>query len=138
MQADALFAHPDYQSSKSRIAHRDQIKADMTKVTRQFTVAELVERLNRAGVPCGPINNIGQAFEDVQVKHLQMAKPAPHPSMGDLNLVRSPINLSKFPHPEQFDCAAPDTGQDTQQVLADMGISPQQIRAMLEQGVIST
>lgn len=135
--ADELFAHPDYQSSRDRIAKREQNKRDMTVVTRRFTVAELVEKLNAAGVPCGPINNIGQAFEDQQVQFLQMAKPAPHAEMGDVSLVRSPINLSQFPQSERFDNAAPDTGQDSRAVLADMGISNDRIEALLADGVVA-
>ena len=134
--ADELFAHPDYQSARERIQRREQNKRDINEVTRQFTVAELVAKLNAAGVPCGPINNIGEAFEDEQVKFLKMAKPAPHPEMGDLNLVRSPINLSRFPQPDRFDRAAPDTGQDSKDVLSAMGIDEERIEALLAAGVI--
>jgi crotonobetainyl-CoA:carnitine CoA-transferase CaiB-like acyl-CoA transferase len=134
--ADELFAHPDYQSARERIARREQNKRDINAVTRQFTVAELVAKLNAAGVPCGSINNIGEAFEDEQVKFLKMAKPAPHPDMGDLNLVRSPINLSRFPQPDRFDRAAPDTGQDSKEVLSSMGVDNERIEALLATGVV--
>jgi crotonobetainyl-CoA:carnitine CoA-transferase CaiB-like acyl-CoA transferase len=134
--ATALYEHPDYQSPKDRIARREQVKADMTEVTTQFSVAELVEKLNAEGVPCGPINTIAEGFEDQQVKYLQMAKPAPHAQLGDLDLVRSPINLSGFPHPDHFDHAAPDTGQDSVQVLMSFGIEQARIDALLESGAI--
>jgi len=134
--ATALYEHPDYQSPKDRIARREQVKADMTDVTMQFSVAELVEKLNAEGVPCGPINSIAEGFEDQQVKYLRMAKPAPHAMLGDLDLVRSPINLSSFPHPDHFDHAAPDTGQDSVQVLTSFGIEQARIDALLESGAI--
>ena len=51
-----------------------------------------------------------------------MAMPAAHELMGDVNLIRSPINLSRFPHPERFDHAAPDTGADTASVLTELGL----------------
>ncbi len=137
LEANELFAHPDYQSAKSRIQHKDQVKRDMTEVTRSFTVAELVDRLNTAGVPCGPINTIGEGFEDEQVQFLKMAVPAPHPEMGDLNLVRSPINLSSFPHPDHFDSAAPDTGADTRSVLGELGVDAGRIDALIEAGTVS-
>ena len=63
-------------------------------------------------MPCGPINTIKEAFDNAQVKHLGMAVPAPHPEMGDLNLVRSAINLSDFPHAPSLQRAAPDPGAD--------------------------
>jgi crotonobetainyl-CoA:carnitine CoA-transferase CaiB-like acyl-CoA transferase len=106
-------------------------------VTAQHSVEELVVLLNQAGVPTGPINNIGEGFEDQQVKYLEIAKPAPHPELGDLDLVRSPINLSKFPQPEKFDNAAPDPGIDSEVVLKDLGIEKAQIIQLREQGVIS-
>jgi crotonobetainyl-CoA:carnitine CoA-transferase CaiB-like acyl-CoA transferase len=87
-------------------------------------------------VPCGPINNIGEAFEDPQVKHLGMAKVAPHPTLGDLSLIRSPINLSAFPQAEAFDHAAPDPGADTDSVMAQAGYSPERIESLRDAGVI--
>lgn len=136
LDAEALRAHPDYQSVKSRLAHKAQVKADMTAVTSSFTVAELVDKLNAAGVPCGPINSIGDAFDDEQVQFLRMAKAAPHAELGDLNLVRSPINLSSFPHPETFDHAAPDPGADTRNVLGAMGLDAAEIQALAAAGAI--
>ena len=135
--AEALFEHPDYQRVSERVGKREQIKEDMNRITRTFTVADLVLRLNDAGVPCGPINDIGQAFEDPQVQHLTMAKPAEHPQLGDVNLVRSPINLSGFPHPSRFHCAAPDAGADGVDVLAELGLGADEIRSLQALGVIA-
>ena len=87
-------------------------------------------------MPCGPINDIGQAFEDPQVKHLGMARPAPHPELGDVRLIRSPINLSAFPQPEAFDRAAPDPGADTDEILQQAGYSPTRISEFRAAGVI--
>lgn len=134
--ATALFQHPDYASVGSRIRHKEQIKADMNLLTQQFDVAQLVTRLNEAGVPCGPINTIADGFEDEQVKHLAMAVPAPHPEMGELGLVRSPINLSSFPHPEKLDHGAPDPGADSRSVLESLGISDDEIQELEQRGII--
>ena len=136
LNATALLQHPDYQSVGSRTRHRDQIKADMNAVTEMFTVAELVQRLNKAGVPCGSINTIKEAFEDPQVRHLGMAVPAPHEDIGDLNLVRSPINLSSFPHPASLSRAAPDTGADSEDILLGLGFAADEIAFLQKSGVI--
>ena len=135
--AKALFEHPDYQRVSERVGKREQIKEDMNRITRTFTAADLVQRLNDAGVPCGPINDIGQAFEAPQVQHLTMAKPAEHPQLGDVNLVRSPINLSGFPHPSGFHCAAPDAGADSVGVLAELGLGAEEIQSLQSLGVIA-
>ena len=136
LNATALLQYPDYQSIGSRTRHRDQIKADMNAITEMFTVAELVQRLNEAGVPCGPINTIKEAFENPQVQHLGMAVPAPHEEMGDLNLVRSPINLSSFPHPASLRRAAPDTGADGDDILRGLGFAADEIAVLQKSGVI--
>lgn len=138
LEEDALFNHPDFQSSRERSKKKDAVKVAMTEVTESFSVAELVQRLNDAGVPCGPINNIGQAFEDEQVKYLELAKPAPHKELGDLNLVRTPINLSAFPQPDRFDCAAPDNGQDSAEILAQFGFADAQIEDLIASGAVGT
>ena len=134
--AKTLFDHPDYQHGRDRASHKERLKAEMNQVLATFTTAELVQKLNAVGVPCGPINDIGEAFEDPQVKHLGMAKPASHPELGDIHLLRSPINLSAFPESARFARAAPDPGQDSSEVVADFGIASDRIERLHEQGVI--
>ena len=134
--AKELFDDPDYQTVRDRSSRHNRIKEDMNKVTSQRTVSDLVGVLNEAGVPTGPINNIGEGFEDAQVKHLKLAKPAPHAELGDLNLVRSPINLSQFPQSESFDNAAPDPGANSVEVLKQLGFDQLRISKLQEEGVI--
>jgi crotonobetainyl-CoA:carnitine CoA-transferase CaiB-like acyl-CoA transferase len=134
--AEALMADPRYKSGRDRAAYKADLKADIARLTSQRTTAELADVLNRAGVPCGPVNDIGQAFEDPQVRHLGMARPAPHPELGDLGLIRSPINLSAFPQPERFDRAAPDPGEDSEEILRELGIEAARISQLREEGVI--
>ena len=135
--AKALLDNVKYHDPESRLVHRRQLDADVEAVTAHFTVAELVRRLNPVGVPCGPIYNIGQAFEDPQVKHLRMTRPAGHAVLGDLHLVRSPINLSAFPHPERFERAAPDPGEHTEELLREAGFGDDEIKTMMEEGAVT-
>ena len=128
--ADALLNDPDFADGAARFANRHRLNAALNDWTRRFTSADLVQRLNAAGVPCGPVNTIGQAFDDPQVGHLRMTRPAPHPALGDLALIRSPINLSAFPHPERFERAGPDPGEHTDALLAELGYAPDEISAM--------
>lgn len=134
--ADELFNRPEYRRAGERKRLKAALNADINAVTARFTTAELVRELNRAGVPCGPINDIGQAFEDEQVRHLGMAKPAAHPELGEVRLIRSPINLGAHPQGERFDRAAPDPGQDSEAILAEFGCAPSEIEALRRAGVI--
>jgi crotonobetainyl-CoA:carnitine CoA-transferase CaiB-like acyl-CoA transferase len=137
LQADALATHPDYQSPEARVAHRGALDAAIGELTRQFATRDLVERLNAAGVPCGPLYDIGQAFEDPQVKHLGMTRPARHPVLGSIDLLRSPINLSSIEHPEQFHHAAPDPGEHSVELLRELGYDQDAIERMKSDGVVA-
>ncbi|MBX3619654.1 MAG: CoA transferase [Rhizobacter sp.] len=137
LAADDLFSDPGYADVRSRVRHRQRLQVDVNTLTRRHTTAELVERLNAAGVPCGPIHDIGQAFEDPQAQHLRMTRPAPHPQLGDVKLVRSPINLSRFAHPEAFHHAAPDAGEHTHELLREFGYDEAAIARLEHQGAIA-
>jgi crotonobetainyl-CoA:carnitine CoA-transferase CaiB-like acyl-CoA transferase len=132
-----LLEHPDYADTRGKIQNRQQLNADVNEITKGFSVAELVEKLNAAGCPCGPVYDVGQAFEDEQVRYLKMTKPAPHPGLGDIDLIRSPINLSKFPHEDRFHHAGPAAGQDADEVLAEFGYSEAEIQKLRQAGVIT-
>lgn len=137
LAADGLAADPRYRDGAGRLAHRQALDADMAEVTRRFSAADLVERLNPLGVPCGPIHDIGQAFDNEQAQHLRMTRPAQHASLGTLNLVRSPINLSAFAHPEAFHHAAPDPGEHSAELLRELGYDDAAIEQFKTLGVIA-
>ena len=131
LDAKALLEQPEYQRAGDRVKHRDQLNIDVNQVTRGFTTADLVARLNAVGVPCGPIYTIGEAFEDPQAQHLQMTRSAPHPELGDISLVRSPINLSACPAPKSFHHAGPAAGEHSAEILLELGFSAGEIKALM-------
>ena len=137
LQASHLLEDERYRDQPSRLSHRHELEEAINTLTRQFDVADLVERLNQAGVPCGPVYNIDQAFEDVQAKHLRMTRPALHAEIGTLNLLRSPINLSACAHAEAFERAAPDAGEHTDDVLRELGYTDVSISAMRSEGAVA-
>jgi crotonobetainyl-CoA:carnitine CoA-transferase CaiB-like acyl-CoA transferase len=97
----------------------------------EFWVAEL----NKAGVPCGPINTIDKAWEDPQVKHLGMAKKVRHPKIGEYEVVGQPIHLSRYPQPDALK-PTPDQGQHTDEVLRELGYDAAAIAALHEKRVV--
>ena len=134
--ADARFTLPDHRDANSRAAHRRALDAAVNAVTERFAVVQLIERLNPVGMPCGPVNTIGQAFEDPQVKHLRMTRPAAHHALGDVQLLRFPINLSAFPHPERFNHAGPDPGEHSEALLRELGYDAPAIERMKAGGAV--
>ncbi len=111
---DPLFSD-DAARSKNRIALNKLI----SDVTRQHPSAELIAMLNEAGVPCGPINRMDDVFADPQVKHLGMAAPVHHATLGNIEVVNQAVKLSRTPsgitHP------TPEKGEHTEEVLKEYG-----------------
>ena len=65
-----------------------------------------------------------------------MTRPAPNPVHGDISLLRSPINLSKFPHPDRFHHAGPVAGQHNHEILTEFGYDVDSITELEQSGAI--
>ena len=137
LDATDLLGDPQFADGRSRARNRARLNAAVGEITRRFTTNELVERLNPVGVPCGPIYTIGEAFEDAQVRHLQMTRTAPHKDLGDIALVRSPINSSRFAMDENFHHAGPDPGEHTDEILREFDVVPNEIERLKQSGAIA-
>ena len=121
-------------SAKERANHRAEINAELAALTRWRTSAEWIEALNAVGVPCGPVYRIDEVFADPQVEHLNMARPVTHPKLGEIRLVAQPIDISGLD--PALRAAAPDPGEHTAEVLAELGYSADEIQAMRARGVV--
>jgi len=91
--------------------------------------------LNAAGVPAGPILTIDDVFEDAQVRHLGMSQSIASPKYGSLDLLRSPIGLSRTP--ATLRNAAPRPGEHTRDVLHELGFDEEQIAGLVAKGAVS-
>ncbi|WP_394240448.1 CaiB/BaiF CoA transferase family protein [Halopseudomonas laoshanensis] len=107
---DAQFAkfcgvagHPEwaldgrFSSNAARVAHRAELIPLIRQVTVFRTTTQWIADLERAGVPCGPINNLEQVFADPQVQARGLKIRMEHPLSGELELVANPIRLSRTP-----------------------------------------
>ena len=137
VEDDDLRHREEYASARDRLHHKQQLKVDMESAIASFSTLELVEKLNDAGVPCGPINDIKEGFDNPQAEFLRMQVPAPHADLGDVQLIRSPINLSSHAHPEAFHHAAPDPGEHSREVLASFEIDEARIMSLVEEGAVA-
>jgi crotonobetainyl-CoA:carnitine CoA-transferase CaiB-like acyl-CoA transferase len=136
MNVPELTDDPRFNSSRTRVQNRLELWQLMNDITITRTTDDLVTLMNEAGCPCGPIYNVGEAFEDEQVKHLKMQRPVTHESLGEFNLVRSPINLSAFEQPDAFERPGPDVGEHNDEVLAEFGLSPEEISRLRDTNII--
>ncbi len=136
MDADELASDPAYASVAKRLQHREALWERVNDITRRHPTAALVERLNEAGIPCGPINDIGQAFADPQVQHLDMTRTARHPELGDFQLLRSPINMSACAQVADFARPGPELGQHSVEILKELQYSDERIDQLLAEGSV--
>jgi crotonobetainyl-CoA:carnitine CoA-transferase CaiB-like acyl-CoA transferase len=110
---------PDYENNATRLAHRDQLNAEIETMTATRTSREWIDLFTEKGVPCGEINKVDEVFADPQVKHLGIAQEADTIPFGQTRLVGQPVVLTRTPsrivqHP-------PERGEHTQEVLAELG-----------------
>jgi len=129
-----LLTDTRFSTPKARSANRDTLMEVLTPVTRQKTSVEWIRLLNEAGVPCGPIYKINEAFADPQVQHLAMAQPVHSPALGDLTILGHPVSLGPTRGPLRS--AAPELGQDNEDILTGLGYSKDQIADLAQRGVV--
>ena len=122
------------EDQKSRSAHRKEINAAIGDVTKHKPSEYWIELLEGAGVPCGPIYSIDQVFADPQVQHLGMATPMHSPVIGDAEVVASAINMTGFS--KDIRMATPEIGASTDEVLASVGYTADEIADMRKKGAI--
>ena len=120
--------NPNYQNGAARSKNRDALNAEIDTYMAGRTSAEWIERLNKAGVPCGPIYAIDQMFADPQVEHLGMAQSVTMKDKSKMRLVAQPVTLSRTP--SRLAARPPELGEHTDAVLKEFGFSQREIAAL--------
>jgi crotonobetainyl-CoA:carnitine CoA-transferase CaiB-like acyl-CoA transferase len=130
-----LADNPLYLSNPLRVQHRKQLVPLLEQMTRKKPKGEWITLLEKAKVPCGPINNLKEVFENEQVIARNVLLNVPHPTAGNMKLVASPMKLSKTP--TEVRMAPPTLGQHTEEILHDrLKLSDQAIHELRTKGII--
>lgn len=135
--ADGLKADERFATNPLRVQNRGALYALMIPYFKAKTTTEWVDGLAKLGVPCGPVNDIEQVFEDPQIKARNMRIELPHhqAASGHVALLGNPINMSATP--PQYRSAPPTLGQHTDEVLRDMlRLDDAELDALRGKGVI--
>lgn len=136
VDAQHLMENPKFFDDESRLANRDELNVIISKILIEHDSGHWINKLNKVGVPCGPVNDIAQMFGDEQVKELNMVRKVQHKRLGELDVVRQPLNFSDFAQPEQLEHPAPDLGQHTEEILIEFGIEEEVIKDLVKKEVI--
>ncbi|CAN5504641.1 CaiB/BaiF CoA-transferase family protein [soil metagenome] len=117
---EGLATSPDYKSNALRQKHHKVLEAAIESVLKGRPTAHWIEVVAKAGVPCGPINNIEQAIAHPQVAARNMLVEVPDGSGGTLKLAGNPLKMSAFADPTTRK-AAPDLDADRAAILSYIG-----------------
>ncbi|MCW5593003.1 MAG: CoA transferase, partial [Burkholderiales bacterium] len=115
---DSLPADPRYATNPGRVAHRDELVSIIAGRMATRPAGEWLVALEAAQVPCGPINDLAQVFEDPQVLHRGMVARLAHPAAGEVKVVANPVRFSATP--ARSESAPPLLGQHTADILGGL------------------
>ncbi len=116
---EGIADHPDYTTNVARVKNRealaDIISVGMKKKNRDYWISVF----EKVGVPCGPVNNLEQVFNDPQVQYRGAVVSLPHPqaASGSVEVIANPLKLSKTP--VQYRRAPPVRNQHADEILRD-------------------
>ena len=134
MGREDLKDHPDYATNSVRVNNRGAIVSMLQEIFLTRPVAEWVEDLQAANVPCGPINDLADVFADPQVLARNMYLEMPHPTLGSIKQTGLPIKFSLTPG--GLDRHPPLLGEHNQEILQSLGYSDADVQSLKEQSVI--
>jgi crotonobetainyl-CoA:carnitine CoA-transferase CaiB-like acyl-CoA transferase len=128
---DSRFNHPQL-----RVQNRAELEQLINGVLADDTVQGWCERLDAAGVPCGPVNSASQALDHEQTRNVGMVLEVDDGRGGKTLGLGLPVTLNRTP-PTHATTVAPHVGQHSAQILIEFGFTTAEIGALVEAGVIT-
>ncbi|RJG06843.1 CoA transferase [Noviherbaspirillum cavernae] len=124
-----------FATNPMRVRHRDTLVPLLAEMVKTKSRQEWIDALEMAGVPCGPINNLDDVFENPQVEARGLRIDLPHPHGGTVKLVGSPMKMSVTP--PQYEMPPPLLGEHTAEVLREvLGKSEEEIAVLTGKRII--
>jgi CoA:oxalate CoA-transferase len=119
----------------ARTQNYKELEPILNAVMKTRTTQKWMEELEKAGIPCGPVNNIAQVASDPQIAARDMIATVHHPKAGDFKVVNSPFKFSRTPC--KIERISPELGEHTEDVLRELlGMTPKEISRLKDSGAI--
>jgi len=130
-----LIDDPRFKTNPLRTQNWEELFEILRSVFSQYTTSEALTIIEGAGVPCGPLQDIGQVFHDPHVRYREMIVPVEHPVAGPVWMAGTPLKLSRTPG--KIERPAPMLGEHTLEVLLEAGYTEEEVRKLEAEGVVS-
>lgn len=131
---EELITDPRFATNPERTRHQPELKKILEQIFMTRDCDEWIKDIEAAGIPCGPINNIGDVVSHPQILARDMITQVEHPLAGLIKMAGIPIKLSRTPG--AIDHPAPLLGQHTEEILAGLGYSRENVAELKAAGAI--
>ncbi|MGJ4944780.1 CaiB/BaiF CoA transferase family protein [Bradyrhizobium sp. HKCCYLS1011] len=133
--APELATDPKFVKNNDRVVNGKEIMAIFAGLFLKNTVPHWLDELEKAGVPCGPVNDFAHVFADPHVRSRGMEVKVDHPFESNLSLIRNALTFSETPVTDYR--APPLLGEHTEEILSgELGYDAGRIAALKAQGAI--
>lgn len=129
-----LVDDPRFAENSGRLQNIEKLDRLISDVMATLTVDEAIERLEKGGVPAGPVYNIEEVFAQPQVDHLNLRVPMEHATAGPIQVTGVPYRFSRTPG--SLRQSPPTLGQHTDEILAEIGFTPAEIDGLRSEGAV--
>jgi crotonobetainyl-CoA:carnitine CoA-transferase CaiB-like acyl-CoA transferase len=134
LQAPELAQNARFATNADRMAHLDELSEELSRRFRTRPAAYWLEKLEQAGLPCGPVYDMLQALADPQTLARQMVVEVEHAAEGRVKALGLPVKFSNTPG--KVCTGAPLYGQHTREVLREHGFTDDEISALQSEGAV--
>ncbi len=134
LEAPELAGDPRFSTNADRMANLAALTEVLTAIFKRRSSADWLARLEKAGVPAGPVLDILEMHRDPQALAREMITETTHPRIGTVKTIGTPVKFSATPGGVRR--PAPIYGQHTREVLAEYGYGEAEIERLIESGAV--